>query len=405
MYRIIGERVELLDPSPTHGMCSSPDGTRLARVCHLHYSTYSSVIISDRSGVLHYRRHDKLGDPHTLTWTEDGIFVTASNSNSVFRLDERGEVVERWSPRGVRTDADCWHVNGVEFAEGRMFVSAFGQFTEPQGWRGPQARGAGVVVDALTGEVVVGGLTAPHNPTWMGDGWLVCDSANGDVLRTDRTGRIVVRQHLGGWTRAVASCGDRLYVGSSAVPDRAFMAEGAGTAAAGPGGLHELAGDTLQPLRSWAMPMPDLNVLLVCDDDLAIGLRVGTGLPGNRFAAEEAMTAPLDLAECRADLELIGVEDDTVWLRVTNRSGTVWSSLGPHPVRIGARSRRDDSEPWTDLARSSLPGVLAPGQTVIVGVTVAPAEAPETLRIAALQENVCWFDVVDPTAVIDLPRG
>lgn len=72
---------------------------------------------------------------------------------------------------------------------GRLLVSAFDRFHTHRGWTEVATReGTGIVFDVRSGRDVMSGLSSPHNPLWIDGGWLVCNSARGELLRLDGKG-------------------------------------------------------------------------------------------------------------------------------------------------------------------------------------------------------------------------
>lgn len=172
---------ELLDPLPTTGMAVSPDGTRLARVTWVEGATdVSELVVNDSLGLLLYRRLDGVAEPHSMMWLDDEIHVVSTGNNSIATMDDSGRTKHVWRPEGVSSHGDRWHLNSLTLVGDRVLATAFGMFDAVRGWGRPGAlEGAGVVFDLATGEVVLSGFSAPHDPTWLGDGWLICNSLSG----------------------------------------------------------------------------------------------------------------------------------------------------------------------------------------------------------------------------------
>ncbi|CAN5526124.1 hypothetical protein BH10ACT2_BH10ACT2_06660 [soil metagenome] len=389
---------ELLDRLPTSGMAISPDATRLARLTWLDgEGDLSELIISDASGLLTYRRLDEVRESHSLMWHGSELYAVSTGSNCIVVLDDAGRTMRTLLPAGPADQGDRCHLNSVAVAGDRIIVSAFGIFDAARGWNSPGALdGAGVVLDVATGDVVLSGFDAPHDPTWVEDGWLICNSFSGDVLRLDVDGQRTASTHLGGWTRGVLVAGDIVYVGISAhqLANSRVRAQIA---------VLELA--TLKQIGLIDMPSKNVFALLAYDEGLANGLRVGAnvGVVGQIGSPTVVMDRALDAAESLAKLNLRNSTTTGATVRLTNLSNSVLSGFGKHPVRVGARWWDDSINDWVDVARGGLDTPLYPNAAVEVRLkfpSLPPAGKP--FQICVLQEEVRWFDEVCPDAAIEL---
>lgn len=115
-----------------------------------------------------------------------------------------------------------------------------------------------------------------------------------------------------------------------------------------------------------------------------------------RFQAESDRTwysAQVDVAH--QALTLRAAEVATVPVTVTNTSVRTWLAGGNTPVRVSYHWLDAESSEMIifDGLRTPLPGDLAPGEQVIIGLRVqAPEEAGEyQLQIDLTQEKVTWF--------------
>lgn len=387
---------EQLDPLPTSGMAVSPDGTRLARLTWVDgQDDISELLISDATGLLTYRRLDMVGEPHSLLWLGDELHAVSTATNSIVVMDDAGRAQRTW--RAVEGDGDLWHLNSLVVRESRVLVSAFGQFVDPHCWTEPERLdGAGIVLDVASRQVVMSGFSAPHDPTWAGDGWLICNSKTSELWRLDEHGQRIGSVYLGGWTRGVVVDGDVVYVGVSthrlAAPiERAHVAV--------------LDRTTLHEIGRFLLPGRDVFAVLRYDERLANGLRVGTnqGVQRQLGSPITRIDAPLPASDSLAGLELIEATATSVTVRMTNHSTTIVSSFGTHPVRLGARWRESPSAAWTDIGRADLRTPLYPHDEAILRVDLDSVPPPgATLQICVLQEGVRWFDEVNPAAAIDI---
>jgi uncharacterized protein (TIGR03032 family) len=95
------------------------------------------------------------------------------------------------------------------------YVTAVGRSDVTDGWR-EQRRDGGCVVDVMSGEIVVAGLSMPHSPrVYRGDLWLL-ESGAGYLSRVSlRDGAIERVAFCPGYARGLAFTGDYAVVGLS----------------------------------------------------------------------------------------------------------------------------------------------------------------------------------------------
>lgn len=214
---ITSDEAELFTRARCLGFAVSPGKDRIALAAIGPGATQPTGLhIYDRSGLVMYRRLDAVKDPHDLRWSQAGIEVVSTGTNEVVTVDEAGEVVSVWTPvPGL--EGDCWHLNCPAEAQGRHYISAFGDFRVHRAWNHPleKARGTGFVYDKAKGEPLLRGLTAPHTPLWTGRSWLVCDSGAGDLVEFDAEGVQLRRKHVAGWTRGMLVREEWLLVGTT----------------------------------------------------------------------------------------------------------------------------------------------------------------------------------------------
>lgn len=400
-------RGDLVDPLPTTGMCLSPDGSKLARLVWTpHDNAGSALYISDHTGLLLYRRLDEVSEPHSLLWVDDQIIVVSTHTNSVLWLDDSGRERRRWTAPGTKPTGDYWHLNSLTHDGDRLLVSAFGVFDRHRGWAEPGARdGAGIVFDLCAERIALTGLSGPHDPIWLGDSWLVCNSMTQEVRRLKPDGETTARVRLGGWTRGLLVENGRAYVGVGVHRD------------ADPAARARIAVLELETLTEVdAMPLPGREVFALSRISQGIldGLRVGarTGALQEAGSAEIRMETPLAPADCVVRTEVVGgyrpgetwtTGPRTITVRVTNLSAVRLSGLGPYPVRVGARWRQAGGDSFIDGERGMLSHPLDPGRSADIVLEMRPPLSGESvLRVGAVQEFVRWFDEVSPQASQDL---
>lgn len=124
----------------------------------------------------------------------------------------------RWQPPFVSVLApeDRCHLNGLAVQDGKpRYVTALAETDSAQGWRARQV-GGGCVVDVVSNQIVIRGLTMPHSPRLAGDRLLFLHSGLGQLVRADpRNGRLETIVELPGYTRGLAIHGSLAFVGLS----------------------------------------------------------------------------------------------------------------------------------------------------------------------------------------------
>lgn len=393
------------------GLAVDPEGVRVARLLRDpgELTSAGELLVSDAAGIELYRRVDALRDAHDVVWHRGELVVSSTSTNELLWLGPSGELLRRWQADG---DGDAWHLNSLVVHEDRLLASAFGRWREHRGWAAPGAAdGAGFVFDVETGEVVLNGLTRPHDPCRLDGHWAVCDSGRKALVVFDDAGTVAARADLGGFTRGVAVTDEHVHVGlsvhrSSTTADRAQIVV--------------LERSTLREVARVPIPAREVYALAVVPAPLVAGLE--RGFRTNATRADDAdrhalfraagvepeqlwsIAAPLPEAACRTALEVelpttlrAGEQRELPWT-LTNGGGAVLHDHDPYPVRLGWR--------WFDAAgtrvvaeggRVALGGALPPGQRTSRRLRlVAPAVPGELLlRVAPLQEDVRWFDDVD----------
>src|SRR5262249_29907968 len=171
-------------------------------------------MVYDEAGVERYVRIDSLREPHDLVWNGQTFLAVSTLSNSVLWISPSGEVTRTWRADG---DGDAWHLNSLFPVNGTVVAAAFGRFSNHREWSNGRAAGAGIVFDLKTGVDVVNGLSCPHHPRLIAGSWLICNSAERELVLADAaSGAIERRIALQGWTRGLAVDNGVIYVGESA---------------------------------------------------------------------------------------------------------------------------------------------------------------------------------------------
>ena len=163
---------------------------------------------------------------HEMAWAGTELWFVNTRFSCLCTLDRNFSFVPRWRPRFVSKLAaeDRCHLNGVGLVSGKpRFVTAHGESDEPAGWRNNKALG-GILIDVLTGETAVRGLSMPHSPRWHGERLWLLDSGSGTLGTVDLSaGRYTPVLALPGFTRGLDFAGPYAFVGLSKVRQSAVF--------------------------------------------------------------------------------------------------------------------------------------------------------------------------------------
>ncbi|MGW0804685.1 DUF4915 domain-containing protein [Nonomuraea sp. NPDC002799] len=414
----IGGAVEEIDRVSSTGLYAA--GGLLYRCLWSAEGSPAELVAYDPTGVRRYHRLDDVSTPHDILVVDGDVLVVATTQNEVQRVAPDGEVVWRWRAPG---EVDSWHLNSLAVAGDRILVCGFGPFLRRRGWDESGKPATGQVVDLATGEPVLQGLRAPHNPHYSDGTWLVCDSAAGDLVRiSGETRREIGRLGLPGWPRGLAVTDDYLFVGVS--PHR-YLTDSVETAAL-----------AVVDRREWRvtglvdLPAREVYALALVPSSLAGGARRGFDVnhtraheQGQRQMFERLGRKPgrlwaigdrLPDEDCRAEITLAGpVEGQaetgslmTVPCRIGNTGAGLLTPAPPYPVRVLHRwYDADGRELAVRPIAAALPRSLPPGGIVNVPVRArAPGEPGDyRLRITLTQDGGVPFDELDPSAGADVP--
>jgi uncharacterized protein (TIGR03032 family) len=158
-----------------------------------------------------FRVNTEIGDIHDIRYFDGKLYAVSTVSNEICVLTDSGQLTERIKFPGA---GDAWHLNCLDSWNGKLVVSAFGEFDWHRQWKG-NYKGQGIVVDAQTREVLWKGLSQPHSPKLLPDGTkCICDS-QAQKLLVDRDGEVKSVEFPGKYPRGLSFGEDNLYVGLS----------------------------------------------------------------------------------------------------------------------------------------------------------------------------------------------
>lgn len=413
----VGDTVEDIDRVSSSGM-THEDGL-LFRCLWSGEGSPAELVVYDSTGVRRYHRLDGVSTPHDILVVDSKVLVVATTQNEVQVVAPDGEVVSRWRAPG---ETDSWHLNSLARYGDRVVVCGFGPFLRRRGWDESGKPATGRVVAMDTGEPLLDGLRAPHNP-WYGDGtWLVCDSAAGEVLEVaDSTRQVTRRLAMPGWPRGLVVTDEYLFVGLS--PHR-YVSTSVESAAVA---VVNRASWTVEGLV--VLPAREVYALALVPAALADGLRQAFATNSTRVHEQGqrqlferlgrkprqlwAIGDPLAEEDCRVSFAAVGevpgeVEVGsllTVDCTVRNTGAGMLTPAPPNPVRMVHRWYDADGDVVpTQTIKGSLPRSLPPEGVVQVPVRCRVPSAPGRyrLRITLAQDGGAPFDELDAASALDL---
>ncbi|MEU3411935.1 DUF4915 domain-containing protein [Streptomyces sp. NPDC006658] len=384
----------------------------------------AELVVYDTTGVLRYHRLDDVSTPHDILVSEGRVLVAATTQNEVRCVAPDGATLWRWRAPG---ETDSWHLNSLARYGERVAVCGFGPFLRRRGWDENGKPASGRVVALDTGEPLLEGLRAPHNP-WYADGtWLVCDSASGELLEiADATRKVTRRLALPGWPRGLAVTDRYVFVGLSPHRHAASSVETAAVAAV------DRAGWSLAALVD--LPAREVYALGLAPTALVAAARRGFGANRTRTHEQDQRGLFERLGRSPARLWAIGDPLPESGRRATvrpaepsagetraepgallsleclvrNEGTELLTPAPPHPVRVVHRWYDSDGAVVTTgrkPIRAELPRSLPPDDTarVLVRARVPDEPGRYVLRLTLAQDGHPPFDETDASGALDLP--
>jgi hypothetical protein len=171
----------------------------------------STLVLFNGSPVELPGEHAGIGDLHDALIDGGLCYVISTHGNEVVRFDSDGVEQRRWTFPGER---DAWHINCLARWNGRLVFSAFADRPGHRAYKEPPFD-TGFVQDLETGERPITGLSQPHSLVPDGERLLLANSGESELRAYDRSGALLRKRHLDGYTRGVAFRDDVVYVGLS----------------------------------------------------------------------------------------------------------------------------------------------------------------------------------------------
>ena len=413
LFAFDGSTVECVDRLSCTGLWASE--TRFARLlwCPSEIDSIGELLLYDTRGVERYLRIDALSDPHDILWDGQAFLVASASTNRIVRVELSGHIGTYWEAPGT---GDVWHINCLLQKDGELYLSAFGRFREHREWVGKWNHRTGFVLNLTTGKDVLTGLDCPHHPRFFDGKWTISNSANHEVIQVDpSTGATIRRVPLKGWPKGIAVTDELILVGESA-----HRTETGPEASAS---IAVICRETWELLDRISLPSREVYDLVLVRPALFEGVRRGFRTNPLRVAETDqyamfrqvgvepsrlwATGDALPPEACRVSIEAVVPDilaaDTLVDLEcvVENRGSAFFVSAPPHPVHLSYRWIEQGSGRRLDREgeRSRLPQALPPHQPLAHQVTVRtpPTPGEYILRLTLVQEQVAWFDDIDPT--------
>lgn len=363
----------------------------------------------DRQGLVWVRRVPGCFDTHGVTLMPDGGFaIVSTGSNEIVFLDADGRVVRRWGPDPA-AEFDSWHINSACLANDKLYCTCFGKFDQFRGYAG-RFVDLGMILDVDSGKPVVQGLSAPHDPYRLDNGWMVNDSDRSRLLFVPDGGKPKVLFESTGFSRGLAVLPAHYVVGFSSVRT---LTRGNSTSA-----IVVIERGTHRLIRTITMPCSEIGGMCIAPGPEVIqaidleqtNVRENFGLfptrgpvtAEHRVGALEIVGTPRRLAEETNCFE--------VTLRVHNGSGVIWSSCHEPPLTIGCEVLDRAGVIVAEGERTAFPMPVYPGRTMTLNIRLKPtplvAQAGAYVRMTLVQETVAWWKDSGTwkTAVIPVPR-
>jgi len=411
--------VTTIDRLHTHGLAVR--GERLYRVmaCQEHTRPASDLLVYDAAGVRRFDRLDGVGDAHDVLARDGYVLISSSMANAVYAIRDDGEKTTFWQ---APAPEDAWHLNSLLDVDGELYATAFGLFDRHRAWSQDPLAPSGVLLRLPSEEVVLRGLTQPHNPRRLDGAWLVCNSARKELTAYDDRGAVVQSREFAGYTRGLAFDDDHLYVGESA--SRHLNRDGSQTSR-----VTILERSSWSVVDEYEVDAAEIYDIVPVPSALAAGAAIGFRTNATRVEQEDqlamfaavgvtprrlwAVGDSLPVSSLRAAFEAkippAAFVNEVIVLpcRVSNTGDAIFVSAPPHPIQLCYRwfdssGLRVGAGEWI---HTPLPRALPPGEVIEAAVRIAtpPKAGTYTLAVTLLQEGVAWFDDLSPAGGVRGP--
>ncbi len=150
-----------------------------------------------------------LKDIHDVLISDPWIYVAGTERNAIYRFNWDGTLDKTWR---FATEPDAWHLNCLAEINGKIYFTAFGDFSVSRGYK-EASRGRGFIQCLESGERVVSGLSQPHS-LCVHDGKLyLANSETGEIFVFNEQFAFLGKIYIGGYLRGIAFSNGCLLVG------------------------------------------------------------------------------------------------------------------------------------------------------------------------------------------------
>ena len=149
-------------------------------------------------------------DLHDVYFYQDTIYVVATENNEVIHYDKNFKVINRWKLIG---EHDSAHINSITIYNGRLIASIFGRFNFNREYK-KDTKGRGQVIDVITGNTVIDGLSQPHSLRVANNLLYLCNSEEKE-LHIYEGFKLKFKMSFSGYTRGIGFGNKKIYVGIS----------------------------------------------------------------------------------------------------------------------------------------------------------------------------------------------
>jgi len=128
-------------------------------------------------------------DIHDIDFCNQGLCAVNTNFSCIVKIDEHYNFTPIWKPSFISkaTSGDHCHLNGMAVENGEIkYVTAFAETDAPRAWT-KNLKTSGLLIDYASNKVIVRDLAMPHSPRSLGDNIYVLQSANGTLLRINKS--------------------------------------------------------------------------------------------------------------------------------------------------------------------------------------------------------------------------
>lgn len=363
----------------------------------------------DRDGLVWARRVPGCFDTHAVAILDDGsLAVCSTGSNEIVFLNAEGREQRRWSP-DPSAEFDSWHINSLTVAAGRLYCTCFGRFERFRGYAG-RFLNLGMILDVETRRPVVEGLSAPHDPIRLDNGWMVNDSDRQRVVFAPDGGKLQVLFEGSGFTRGLALLPKHYAIGFSSIRTK-LRSDGTSAVALVERGTNRL-------VKTITLPADEIGGLCVAPGREVIDAMQIEQESVREFFGLLPIRRVIGPEDRCGSLEIIGpprrIENEPgvfeVSLRISNRGREVWSSCNRPNVVISYQVLDRQGNTVGEGERTPIPMPVYPGRVMSINIRLKPeplvTQAAVYLRMTLVQETVAWWQE-SPTwklATIPVPR-